>query len=424
MSRPHSLVNKSITGSAQRETQTEATVIVPIAVTDDPLLTEAYHAAAEQNVLRALNPDVFFGYFSVCADGQGHGHNTTYPGLDWGQSAEAMLWLGRRAEVLASWEYVKGFQRDDGLVPFAILPDCAGTTSMVYDRYPLVVDARGAVFEHWVPGNPLRTLANVTFLLLADVICAQTGDRSWLQAQAPCLRKAAEWLLAQMTEDGLIQGGGFYVERPTRLEFDGINQCYSAHALEHTAALLEQTGATASAARCRAAAQALTAAFRTRFWAGSHCVEYIHPDHGAISRHGLTDVDWAAIATDIASEEQIAALWPQLKENPDFSYHGIPGGLATRPDTYEDWEMQHIDRHDLAAMGRVWYLECWARARMGDRAGLLRSLRQVAAVGKANNWSWRERYYSAQTGDLGQYHYQYYCEYPANFIRVIHRFLT
>ena len=85
--------------------------------------------------------------------------------------------------------------------------------------------------------------------------------------------------------------------------------------------------------------------------------------------------------------------------------------------------MQGIDRHDLAATGRVWYLECWARAKMGDRAGILRSLRQVAAVGKANHWSWMERYYSEKTGDLGQYHFQYYCEYPANFVRIVNRFL-
>jgi len=27
-----------------------------------------------------------------------------FPGLYWGQLAEALLWLGRKAEVLASWE--------------------------------------------------------------------------------------------------------------------------------------------------------------------------------------------------------------------------------------------------------------------------------------------------------------------------------
>ena len=108
----------------------------------DPDLAEAYRQAAERNVLAALNEKVFFGFFSVCADGQGHGGNTTYPGLDWGQSAEALLWLGRRAEVLASWEYVKQFQREDGRLPFAILPDLAGKTVMLEGKYELRVENR------------------------------------------------------------------------------------------------------------------------------------------------------------------------------------------------------------------------------------------------------------------------------------------
>ena len=100
-------------------------------------------------------------------------------------------------------------------------------------------------------------------------------------------------------------------------------------------------------------------------------MEYLHPERGTISSHGLTDVDWAAVATGAASTEQCATLWPQLKDNADFLYSDVPTGIATRPETYEDWEMQDIDRHDLSSMGRVWYLECWARARMDDRDGLL-----------------------------------------------------
>ena len=389
----------------------------------DSDLAEAYRQAAERNVLAALNPKVFLGYFSVCADGRGHGGNTIYPGLDWGQSAEALLWLGRQADVLASWEHVKELQREDGLLPFAILPDLAGKTVKVQGTYELKVDDHGAVFEHWVPGNPLRTLANVTFLLLADAIFAQTADIAWVLAQRPWLRRAAEWLQGGITQDGLMHGAGFYLERPTRIEFDGVNQCYSAHALDRTARLLAATGDAHAAERCRMAAATLTAAFRARFWNRDHCVEYIHPERGPIRHHGLTDVDWAAVATGVADEEQIAILWPQLKDERGFVYSGMPGGLSTKPESYEDWEVQNIDRHDLAAMGRCWYVECWARARMGDQEGILRSLRQVAQVGKANGWSWMERYYSEKTGDLGQYHIEHYCEYPANFIRIVHRFL-
>ena len=386
-------------------------------------LAEAYQQAAEKNVLAALNPKLDFGFFSVCADGAGHGPDNTFPGLDWGQSAEALLWLGRKAEVLASWDFVKTHQREDGLVPFAIFPGLKSKTVEVDGGYLLTGDAKGAIFTHWVPGNPLRTLANVTFLVLGDAIFAQTGDRDWLKDQAPWLQRAAEWLLTQITPAGLMHGGGFYVERPTRLEFDGVNQCYSAHALTQAARLFAVLGDAQAAGRCTDAAARLTTAFRTKFWAGDHCVEYIHPDRGAISHHGLTDVDWAAVATGVASAEQIAILWPQLKNNPDFLYNGIPTGIATKPETYADWEMQNIDRHDLAAMGRVWYLECWARARMGDRDGILRSLRRVAEVGRANNWAWWERYYSEKTGDLAKYHFNWYCEYPANLIRIVHRFL-
>ena len=37
----------------------------------------------------------------------------------------------------------------------------------------------------------------------------------------------------------------------------------------------------------------------------------------------------------------------------------MPTGIATQPETYEAWECG--DRMDLAAMGRVWYLEAWTR---------------------------------------------------------------
>lgn len=388
----------------------------------DAELAEAYVACADRNVLAALNPKVFFGYFSVCADPtQGHGSDTTYPGLDWGQSAEALLWLGRKAEVLASWDYVKGFLREDGLIPFAINPGLAGQTvycelAAFKQKFPLVIEPNGGIYRHWFPGNPLFVLANTTFLQMAEAIFRHTGDRAWLAAQLPVLRPAAAWLMRQVNADGMVPGGAFYLERPSRLDFDGVAQCYVAHALRQAARLLNDP-------ECAAAAERMTTAFRARFWSGDRCVEYIHPQHGAIARHGFTDVDWAAIATDMLTAEQVAVLWPELRSQPDFVYEGIPTGIATRPETYEDWEMQMLDRHDLAAMGRVWYLEAWARWRMGDQAGLLESMRRVAKVGRANGWSWHERYYSERTGSLASYKINTYCEYPANFIRIVHRFL-
>lgn len=389
---------------------------------NDPLLTEAYQQAAQRSVLAALNPSVFFGYFSVCADGGGHGGNTTYPGLDWGQSAEALLLLGREAEVLASWDYVMPFQREDGLFPFAILPDSAGQTVTVMDDYPLTIERNGGIYRHWVPGNPLRILANVTVILTAGAIYGRTGGVEWLRAQSHALRRAAAWLAEQVSDRGWVAGAGFYVERPTRIEYDGVAQCMCAHAFGVAAELAAACGEVTDASHWWRLQARIAAAFRTDFWAGTHCVEYIHPERGPISHHGLTDVDWAAIATAAAAPEQVAVLWPQLRECAGFLYGGMPTGISTRPETYEDWEMQGVDRHDLAAMGRVWYLECWARSRMGDREGIVASLRRVAEVGRANDWYWKERYHppggGKTAGDMNKY-----VEYPANLIRIVHRFL-
>ena len=207
------------------------------------------------------------------------------------------------------------------------------------------------------------------------------------------------------------------------MEYDGVNQAYTMHALSLAAGLFDVLGDDKAARRCRDRAGQITDCFRRRFWAGDRCVEYIHPQRGPIASHGLTDVDWIAVASGIAGGEQIETLWPQLRDNPDFCYQGMPTGIATEPQRYEDWEVQNIDRHDVAAMGRVWYLEAWARARRGDGEGLADSLRRVAEMGRANDWYWRERYYSAKTGDLAATFVDKYCEYPANLIRIVQRFL-
>ncbi len=387
----------------------------------DPLLTEAYEAAALKSVLAALNDTVFFGYFSVCGDGKGHGGNTTFPGLDWGQSAEALLWLGRDDVVRASWDYVKSFQRAGGPLPFAILPDHAGKAFDILGN-PVQVDPNGGLYRHWEPGNPFLTLADVTYVQVADAFFRATGDLDWLRRQAESLRLAVGFLESAIDTNGLVRGGGFYMERPARHRYEGVAQCYNASAHGLAAGLFERIGDAATAARCRGLAARITAAFRREFWEGSQCYEYITPDGRKIATHGLTDADWIAVATGTASPEQVAAVWPRLRDEPDFTYDGIPTGIATRPETYEAWELS-TDRHDIAAMGRVWHLEAWARATMGDAEGLAGSLRKVAETGKINGWSWCERYYSERTGYLGLHKMQWYVEYPACLIRIVNRFL-
>ncbi|MEJ0105561.1 MAG: hypothetical protein WDO19_24675 [Bacteroidota bacterium] len=92
----------------------------------DSLIMEAYKKAAEQNVLAAVNPKIFYGYFSVCADGLGFGYGNTYPSLDGHQMSDALLWLGEVDVVKANWDYVKTFQKSKGELPIAIIPAEAG----------------------------------------------------------------------------------------------------------------------------------------------------------------------------------------------------------------------------------------------------------------------------------------------------------
>ncbi len=395
---------------------------------DDEVLT-AYERAADQNVLAARNPKIFPGYWSVCADGIGHGYGNTYPALDGHQMADALLFLEQITDVKANWDYVRRFQRPNGQLPFAILPAKAG--QMIGKPTALArVDDNGGLYTHWVPGDPLRALSAPTYIRNADILFRRTQDQSWLEAQLPSVNLAAEFLATLTTAEGAVGGAGYYVEMPTRIEFDGVTQCHAVDAFRQIAALNRVTGDEVKARRYDELAGRIQRHFITRFWVEhqGHFAEYLDPVRGLISSHGLTDVDWAALATGVATPEQQAILWPKLKEEKGFNYGGMPTGIATRPETYERWEFaydgessgeKHMARLDLAAMGRVWYLEASARARMGDAQGLLDGLRKVSQVGRENGYYWNERYPpdGKNTGKVK------YCEYPANLIRIVQRFL-
>ena len=103
------------------------------------------------------------------------------------------------------------------------------------------------------------------------------------------------------------------------------------HALSLAAGLFDVWGDAEAARRCRDRAGQITECFRHRFWAGDRCVEYIHPQRGLVTSHGLTDVDWIAGASGMAGRERIETLWPQLRDNADFHYQGMPTGIATEP---------------------------------------------------------------------------------------------
>jgi hypothetical protein len=388
----------------------------------DSELVTAYDQAATKNVLAAVNPKVFFGYWSVCADGKGFGYGNTYPSLDGHQLTDALLWLDEVKVVLANWDYVRSFQRQDGLLPLAILPSLAG--KMVGpEGTQSPVSPNGGLYKHWVPGNPLEALASITYIQNADDIYRHTLDRQWLSAQMPSINLATDYLDSLTTEQGAVRGAGFYVERPARIESDGVTQCYAVDALRRVAALNRIAGSNNKSLRYTQLADLIQRHFVTRFWVKDHFAEYLHPQRGLIASHGLTDVDWAAIATGLATPEQQAILWKQLSNEERFHYGGMPTGISTRPETYEPWEFTYPDRYDLSAMGRVWYLEAWARAVKGDAPGLLQGLRKVSQVGRHNGYSWHERYQPDGKGGVLAAGPDSYCEYPANLIRIVQRFL-
>lgn len=388
----------------------------------DPGIATAYERAAAQNVLAAVNPKVFCGYWSVCADGQGFGHGNTYPSLDGHQMTDALLWLGQVEVVKANFDYVRSFQRKDGALPLAILPSLAGKP-IGSGNALAAVDPNGGLYQHWVPGNPLAALADPTYIQNADVIFRHTQDRKWLADRIASIHLAAAHLASLITREGAVQGAGYYIERPARIESDGVAQCHAVDALRRAAALHSVLGEQAKARDLEQLAGRVEKHFVTRFWVKDHFAEYFHPERGLISSHGLTDVDWSSIALGIATPEQQAILWPQLVGDGRFHYGGMPTGISTRPETYEAWEFTHADRHDLAAMGRVWYLEAWARARMGDADGLLKGLRAVCRAGMEGGYFWRERYHPDGKGGCSPAGAEKYCEYPANLIRIVNRFL-
>lgn len=382
----------------------------------DPLIAAAYEKAAGLNVLAARNDAVFPGYFSVCADGLGYGYGNSYPSLDGHQMTDALVWLGAAGAGLRNFDYVRSFQRADGSLPLAILPGQAGK-AIGPAGYTATVDANGGLYRHWVPGNPLAALAAPTYIQNADVLFRRTLDREWLAARIDSIDRAADSLAGLVTPEGAVRGAGYYVERPTRFDCDGVAQTHAVDAFRRVAALNRVLGEQARAARYEGLAGRIRHHFIARFWRGDRFAEYRHPEHGWITRHGFTDSDWAALAFDCASPPQRALLWPRLRGETRFYYGGMPSGIATEPGKYEAWEFAYPDRQDLAAMGRVWYLEARARARMGDSEGLFGTILRVCRAGREAGWHWRERY-----GEKGGYGVQKYCEYPANLIRILHRF--
>jgi len=417
-------------------------------------------AALDNSLYPALRERAYPGHFTVVADGKAYGAENTWPGLDSWQMAGAYLLLDRHREVLDYFDFVQASQRPssdkdrfyaDGNVPFAIFPADKPFKDLEHSalrglRYPEDVytykprvrpgqpkdsdmSARKwiGLFTHWQEiANPLSVLAPICFVLTGQEIFAATQSHAWLAEKMPALEAAGHYLLTRIGSNGLMGGAGFYLESPPRNQWDGITQCYGIRAFRQLAALDELLGKREAAAAWNRHADALEARFFKVFWQGDHFAEYVHPDHGRVDLHGLSDVNWAAIGLEVATDDQIKRLWPALMHEPMFWRGGMPTHLTTRPRTYRRWELSEpvpfeYDSwtNDVAAMGRVWYLEVLACQRMRDSKRLRESVLKVCQRGRKDGGLWYERYHPGAGNTVKPGGAHGYCEYAAILVRAV-----
>jgi hypothetical protein len=410
---------------------------------NDPEIRAGVEAAIRKNLVPAATEVAYPGHFWITADGEPYGRMTTWPGLDSWQLAGAYLLLGRTTLVQNYFDYVRASQRKDGNIPFAIFPEMKPNNTClrglkwpddVFTYRPPKgesVPATGweprkwiGLFEHWQNvGDPFATLGPVCYILTAGEIFDATRSVDWLKGRLASIEKTAKYILGRRTKNGLINGCGFYSEQPPRREWDGLTQCYCVHAFREMARLLNAAGNAVDAAKWKRDADSLVESFSREFWRGDHFGEYIHPEHGLVDSHGLSDVNWAAVAFGVATDEQIKVLWPRLLAAKEFWWGDMPTQAVTKPFAYEGWEQNFgppcpvPPLNDVAAMGRVWFLEAMACKRMKAHDRLIESVRKVCRMAKDGYW--RERYHPQKDGSVSQDGSQKYCEYPAVLVRVV-----
>jgi hypothetical protein len=413
------------------------------------LILTGTKAALEKSLYPAMREQAYPGHFMVTADGGGYGDQNTWPGLDSWQMAGAYLLVGRQREVLDYFDFVQASQRADGNIPFAIFPGDQSPGDLdswlrglrfpqdVYTYKPTIRSGQPAqsdmtkrywigLFKHWqTKANPLSVLGAVSYILTAAEVYTTTHSVAWLATKIPSLEAAGRYLLSRIGANGLMAGAGFYMESPPRNQWDGVTQCYGVHAFRKLAELNQSVGSTIVSSTWTSRADTLATRFNEQFWNTDHFAEYIHPEHGLVDSHGLSDVNWAAIGLRVATAQQKKILWPILTAEPAFWRGDLPTFLVTKPATYQKWELSEplpfaydAYTHDVAAMGRVWYLEALACLEMKDYRRLRTSVMKVCEAGKKTDWSWYERYH-AQGESVKPVGNARYCEYPAILVRVV-----
>lgn len=411
----------------------------------DKEIREGVRAAITKNLLPAHRSKAYPGHFSVTADGGAFGIEYTWPGLDSWQIAGAYLLMDMEQSVKGYFDFVEASQRDDGNIPFAIWkeedlrsPEDRVTFTSGF-RYPDDVfeyTPKGnnhyptskwiGLFKHWVYENPLGLLASVCYILTAAELFNKTKDTDWLKEKMPSIERAGKYILSQKSSQGFFGGASFYIELPPRKEWDGITQCYCFKAFNDMRIMLSALNESQKADFWKEQADSLAKTFRRYFWTNGHFAEYIHPEHGAVDFHGLTDIDWAAIAYGLADDIQIRDLWPALKNEKNFWWGDMPTQIVTKPYAYRDWELgrpvsfkTNGPIYDISAMGRVWFIEMNACLAVGDYDRVRQAVKLVCRMGLMHGGYWFERYHMLQNQSVHPAGPKGYCEYPAVLVRTV-----
>jgi len=409
----------------------------------DPVIRAGMEAAIMKNMIPAAVETDYPGYFWISADGRAYG-NATWPGLDSWQMAGAYLLMGRTRMVLDYFDFARASQRKDGHIPFAIFPGdtkpggCLMGLKSPEDVYTYKPPKREGLpassqkprswiglFKHWHPKDPLGVLAPDCYVLTAAEIFDATGSAPWLRERLPSLEAAAKYVLSRKDKNGLIGGAGFYVELPARYDWDGVTQCYTIHAFRELARLFGAIGEKTKQSAWSAQADKLTETFHTLFWREDHFGEYVHPKRGLVDFHGLSDVNWAAVAFGIAVGRKLELLWPRLLKEKGFWWGDMPTQSVSNPLAYQKWEYDEplpvaaTPLNDVAAMGRAWYLEAVACRRMKAHKRLAESARKVCQAAAKTDGYWRERYHANPNGTVTPAGAEKYCEYAAVLTRVV-----
>jgi hypothetical protein len=426
------------------ETPIDPQTLLPEIV--DPDIRQGFEAATMKNILTTMVETEYPGFFWISGDGKSFA-GATWPGLDSWQMTGAYMLLGYKRIVLDYFEFVQASQRKDGHIPFSIFPgddeydQTFGRTLDPKDVYTYAPKKRPGqlavsqmeprkwigMFKHWrIESDPLGVLGPVSYLLTAGEIFNFVGSESWVKDKLATLEAAAKYILTKKNSAGLVAGSGYYIEKPARWGSDGVTQCYVVRAFREMARLFRAVGDKAKEQLWLGHAEKLAKTFRDIFWREDHFAEYVHVQRGVIDTHGLSDSNWAAVAFDVATDEQIAKLWPKLMNDPDFWYGGMPTQIVTKPTTYEKWEYGEPmpfpigpELYDAAAMGRVWYLEAMACVRMKETKRLVESVRKVSQAGIKEGGYWYERYRVQPDGTVSHEGPKAYAEYAAILTRVV-----